>query len=249
MSPLGEKFSAHRLSMCVASQTRACDTRKVGFLANAYGHPKMQLKIFIVEHFPVVRAGIRHWLTPLPDMEIVGEAASAEEGIRLIRTIRPDIVLLDIATPDKNGYEILLAFKSEQRTLPILLINSRPEQFYALELMNNGASGYFPSHGTADELVQAIRTVCSGERYSGKTPLPVESNDGQRALHECLNPREYEIFHSICRGERPATTARKLSLSLSTVNRYRKQVFSKMGVEGVPGLIRYAIHQGIDVQD
>lgn len=206
------------------------------------------MQILIVEHFPVVRAGIRQWLAAEPDLEIAGETASAQEGMRLADTLQLDIVLLDIATPHKNGYEALLAFRDRRQRLPVLIINGPTEQFHALQLMHSGASGCLPAHSSADELIRAIRTIGAGQLYRGPDLPPVQSElyEIPRALHERLSPREYEIFHSICRGERLTETAHRLSLSLSTVNRYRKQVLKKMGVADIPGLIRYAIHQGID---
>lgn len=206
------------------------------------------MQILIVEHFPVVRAGIRQWLSATPDLVIAAETASAREGVSMAATLQLDIVLLDIATPHKNGYETLLAFKETKHTLPVLIINGHPEQFHALQLMNSGASGCFPANGEGDELIRAIRTIGSGRHYPEEIapPLQAELDGAPRALHEKLNPREYEIFHSICRGERLTETADRLSLSLSTVNRYRKQVLAKIGVEDIPGLIRYAVHQGID---
>lgn len=239
--------------MCVASQTMSHDVLIVESLqvieiALPPTETAEEMRILIVEHFPVVRAGIRQWLSAAPDLVITAETASAREGVRMAAALQLDIVLLDIATPRKNGYEALLAFKEKQQTLPVLVINGRPEQFYALQLMNSGASGCFPAHGTGAELIRAIRTVGSGSLYLGEAmPVMQEEIEGTpRALHERLNPREYEIFHSICRGERLTETADRLSLSLSTVNRYRKQVLAKIGVDNIPGLIRYAVHQGID---
>ena len=215
------------------------------------------MQILIVELFPVVRAGIRQWLSAEPDLNIVGEAASARDGVRLIDQLRPDVVLLDITPPRRNGYEALLAFKERWQRLPVLVINGRPEHFYTVQLMNSGAAGCFPADGSGDELVRAIRTVAGGRLYMGATDaagavdadrlqLQNELDGKPRALHEKLNPREYEIFLSVCRGERLTQTADRLSLSLSTVNRYRKQVLAKIGVNDIPGLIRYAVHQGID---
>lgn len=208
----------------------------------------MNVKILIVEHFPVVRAGIREWLSDIPDISIVGEASTADEGLSMVHTVQPDLVLLDVAMPKKNGYEALIAFKAVQENLPVLIITSQPEQFYALEMMNNGADGYFAKHGTADELITAIRIIFDDkqqrlEKSSSRRP----EDDRSRPLHEQLTAREYEIFYSICRGEKPSETADKLSLSLTTVSKYRKRVLAKMHVAGIPDLIRYAIYQKIDV--
>lgn len=235
--------------MCVVSQTLKRNVLMVraaiAFPLNETAH---DMQILIVEHFPVVRAGIRQWLSSTPDLVITAETASPKEGISLATSMQLDIVLLDIATPRQNGYETLLALKEKRHALPVLIINGRPERFYALQLVNSGASGCFPAHGSRDELIHAIRTVASGRLYMSDVASSVqgEIEGGQRALHERLSPREYEIFQSICHGERLTETANRLSLSLSTVNRYRKQVLEKIGVEDVPGLIRYAVHQGID---
>jgi len=205
----------------------------------------MSLSILIVEHFPVVRAGIRHWLSAFPDFAIVGETASAEEGVRLTARLQPDLLLLDLVALRRYGYERLPAFRSEKPRLPVIILNGGTDHFQTLEMMGGNASGHFPSDGTAEELVSAIRTVCNGQRYvaSGN-----DADDRRSAMrHQSLTPRELQVFHSMCRGERPTETAHRLSLSLSTVNRYRKLVFRKMEVDGMPGLIRYAIDQGIEV--
>lgn len=205
------------------------------------------VKILIVEHFPVVSAGIRKWLSTISDFSVVGEAATADEGLRLMRATRPDIVLLDIAMPEKNGYETLIAFKAERSDLPVLIIGNQPEQFYALEMMNNGADGYFEKHGTGRELVRAIRHIFGSKRHVSNAIARNSEKSQTRPLHEQLTAREYEIFYSICRGEKPSHTADKLSLSLTTISKYRKRVLAKMQVSGVPELIRYAIYQKIDV--
>ena len=163
--------------------------------------------------------------------------------------LHPDLVLLDLVALRRFGYERLSAFRAEQPLLPIIILNGRSDNMQALELMGGSASGYFPSNGTAEELVTAIRTVCNGERYlTGSINRSSIAIDGARATrHQRLTSRELQVFHSMCRGERPTETADRLSLSLSTVNRYRKLVFKKMEIDNMPALIRYAVNQGIEV--
>lgn len=208
----------------------------------------MQVSILIVEHFPVVRAGIRNWLSVFPDFSIVGETPSAEEGVRMVGALHPDLVLLDLVALRRFGYERLSAFRSAQPLLPVIILNGRSDNVHAFEMMGGSASGYFPSDGNAEQLVTAIRTVCNGERYVGDSDsLPADQEEQRSTRHQSLTARELQVFHSMCRGERPTETADRLSLSLSTVNRYRKLVFKKMEVDGMPGLIRYAVDQGIEV--
>ncbi|GGI20958.1 DNA-binding response regulator [Oxalicibacterium faecigallinarum] len=205
----------------------------------------MQVSILIVEHFPVVRAGIREWLSAFPDFSIVGETPCAEEGVRMTADLHPDLVLLDLVALRRFGYERLSAFRTDQPLLPIIILNGRSDNMHALELMGGSASGFFPSDGDAEQLVTAIRTVCSGERYVAGTST--RFNGSYTTRHQRLTSRELQVFHSMCRGERPTETADRLSLSLSTVNRYRKLVFKKMEIDNMPALIRYAVNQGIEV--
>ncbi|GGC14419.1 response regulator UvrY [Oxalicibacterium flavum] len=208
----------------------------------------MQVSILIVEHFPVVRAGIRRWLSAFPDFDIVGETSSAEEGLQMTAALQPDLLLLDLVALRRYGYEQLPAFRSRKPLLPVIILHGGPDHFHTLEMMGSNASGHFPSDGTADELVSAIRTVCNGQRYPERAMPAARGEDRQSAArHQSLTARELQVFHSMCRGERPTETAHRLSLSLSTVNRYRKLVFRKMEVDGMPGLIRYAVDQGIEV--
>lgn len=203
-----------------------------------------EVKILIIEHFPVISAGIRLWLSDLPGFTIVGDATSIDEGLHLINTVPVDIVLLDIGMPKKNGYEALMAIKAERASLPVLIITSQPEQFYALQMINDGANGYFQKHDTADELVSAIRQIFGSCQVESKED--VSAIGTEKPLHEQLSAREYEVFYSLCKGEKPSETANKLTLSPTTISKYRKRVFEKMRMRSVSDLIRYAIYQEID---
>jgi two-component system invasion response regulator UvrY len=208
------------------------------FLVLAVPYPA---KVFLIEKFPIVRAGLRLWLADTPDFTVVAEAATVREALLQIRTIEPNIVLLDINLPEKNGYDSLKALKAEKIDLRVLVIGNRPEEFYAMDMMNKGASGYFAIHGDANELVHIMRCVSRsdyGALKNEETSLP-------SLLHERLNAREYEVFYSLCCGDKPSDTARKLTLSLSMVSKYKKRVFAKIKVDNESQLIRYAVHHRI----
>lgn len=203
-----------------------------------------EVKILIIEHFPVVSAGIRLWLSEIPGFSVEGDATTIQQGLRMINAALPDVVLLDIGMPKKNGYEALMAIKNEHPTLPVLIITSELEQFYALQMMVNGAQGYFQKQGKADELVSAIREIFDTKHVKRHT-ITSDINT-EKPLHEQLSAREYEVFYSLCKGEKPSETANKLSLSPTTISKYRKRVLEKMRMRSVPDLIRYAIYQKID---
>lgn len=202
------------------------------------------VKILIIEHFPVVSAGIRLWLSEIPEFTVVGDATTIQEGLRLLRTVPADIVLLDIGMPKKNGYEALMAIKAAHTSLPVLIITSELEQFYASQMISNGAHGYFQKHGDADQLISSIKEIFDSKQTNNQKKTP--SITTEKPLHEQLSAREYEVFYSLCKGEKPSETANKLSLSPTTISKYRKRVLEKMRMRSVPDLIRYAIYQKID---
>ena len=117
------------------------------------------IKILVVDDHAVVRAGVQYFIADIPDMHIGGEAATALEAIRLIRSQQWDIVLLDIAMPDKSGVEVLKQIKREKPDLPVLMLSMHPENRYAVQILRSGASGYVQKEALATELVNAIHTI------------------------------------------------------------------------------------------
>src|SRR5690606_8455840 len=159
-------------------------------------------KILVVDDHAVVRAGIHYFLDDLPDMQIAGEAASAQEAMRLIRSQDWDIVLLDIAMPDKSGVDVLKQIKREKPNLPVLMLSMHPENRYAVQILRSGASGYVQKEALATELVNAIKTILKGHKYISPAVAELLTTEldanTEKPLHETLSKREYEIFYKLC---------------------------------------------------
>ncbi|MFC3111379.1 response regulator [Undibacterium arcticum] len=206
-------------------------------------------KILVVDDHAVVRAGVQQFIAQRPEWQIGGEAASAQDAIRLIRAQDWDIVLLDISMPDKNGVEVLKQIKREKPALPVLILSMHPEQRYAVQILRSGASGYLQKEALATELVEAIQTVLCGHKYISHavaellTQEPVAEVD--KPLHETLSAREYDIFYRLSQGEAVTRIAEALCLSVKTVSTYRSRVLQKMNMSGNAELIYYAIKQNI----
>lgn len=206
--------------------------------------------ILVVDDHAVVRAGVRYFVSDLPDMRIAGEAATAQEAMRLIRSREFDIVLLDIAMPDKSGVEVLKQIKRERPELPVLMLSMHPENRYAVQILRSGASGYVQKEALATELVNAIHTILRGHKYI--SPAVAElltadpgSSDSQRPLHELLSAREYQIFCRLGQGEGVSRIADELCLSVKTVSTYRSRVLEKMHMQNNADIIYYAIKQNL----
>lgn len=205
------------------------------------------IRILVVDDHAVVRAGVHYILGSIPDMEIAGEAATAEEAIRLIRAQNWDIVLLDIAMPDKSGLDVLRQIKREKPNLPVLILSMHPENRYAVQMLRSGAAGYVQKEALANELVNAINTVMRGHKYISygvAELLTAEKEPGaDRPLHESLSRREYEIFCKLSQGEGVTKIADSLCLSVKTVSTYRTRILQKMNMTTNADLIYYAIKE------
>ncbi len=207
------------------------------------------IKILAVDDHAVVRAGVQYFISQVPDMKIEGEAATAQEAIRLIRSQEFDIVLLDINMPDKSGVEVLKQIKREKPDLPVLILSMHPESRYAVQILRSGASGYVQKEALAEELVNAIQTILRGHKYISHTVAELLTTEldanSEKPLHETLSKREYEIFYKLCQGHGVTKIAEDLCLSVKTVSTYRARVLQKMNMENNAGIIYYAIKQNL----
>lgn len=181
-------------------------------------------------------------------MEVGGEASTAEEAIRLVRTQEWDIVLLDIAMPDKSGVEVLKQIKREKPNLPVLMLSMHPESRYAVQVLRSGASGYVQKEALATDLVSAINTILRGHKYISygvAELLTTDPVDSEKPLHETLSQREYEIFYKLGQGQGVTQIADELCLSVKTVSTYRSRVLQKMNMANNADIIYYAIKNNL----
>jgi len=202
------------------------------------------IKVIIVDDHPVVRRGLKQILQEEPDVKVVGEAESAQEAFKIIRTIDCDAVVLDISLPGASGVEILKQLKYEYKKLPVLILSVHPEEEYAVRVMKAGASGYLTKESAPDELVKAIRKIVSGGKYISSSlaeRLITDIDASGKPRHEKLSDREFEIMRMIARGKAIKKIAEELCLSEKTVSTYRSRIMEKMKMSTNSDLTRYAL--------
>jgi len=203
------------------------------------------IKVLIADDHPIVRQGLRQILSGIPDMEVAGEAANAQETLDQVRVGGWDVLVLDITMPDRSGFDILKELKHDQPHLPVLVLSIHAEEQLAVRVLKAGASGYLTKENAPNELVKAIRKVVSGGKYISRGLAESLAfgldTDSARPQHEALSDREFQVMQLMASGKTLTEIAEELSLSTKTVSTYRTRLLQKMNLETNADIIRYAI--------
>ncbi len=203
------------------------------------------LRILIADDHPVFRQGLRQILNEASDMVVTDEVSDGLEVLGRVRAGCCDVILLDISLPGRNGIDILKQLKKERPRLPVLILTMHPEEQYAIRALKAGASGYLTKESTPDELITAIRKVSAGGKYVSSSLAETLAYElgrmDEKAPHETLSDREYQIMLLIASGKTVTEIAESLSLSIKTVSTYRSRILEKMRMKNNAELTYYAI--------
>ena len=208
-----------------------------------------RLEILVVDDHVVVREGLKRILEESDDCVVAAEAGSVADAAAWLRKRAFDLVLLDISLPERTGLELLKTIKKELPGLPVLVLSAYAEDHYAVRAFKEGADGYLSKQSAMDSLIVAIRKVASGGKYltpalAERIALEIGARD-ERALHETLSDREFEIFRLIARGSSLKEIAERLHLSPKTVTTYRARILEKTGLTSNAELTRYMVENGL----
>lgn len=207
------------------------------------------IRVFIVDDHSVVRQGLKRILEDSTDIKIAGEASNGNEALELCRILKWDVMLLDISMPKKNGDEVLKQILSRDKGVKVLIMSMYEEDQYAVRLMKAGASGYLTKDAAPEQLLSAIRTVVSGNKYISPTLaelLLLEcSSDSDKPLHSSLSDREFQVLKLIGSGKQVSDIAAALSLSVKTVSTYRSHILEKMKLKNNSEITFYVMQNGL----
>jgi DNA-binding NarL/FixJ family response regulator len=208
-----------------------------------------RLEILVVDDHVVVREGLKRILHECGDCVVAAEAGSVADAVAWLRKRAFDLVLLDISLPERTGLELLKTIKREYPGLRVLVLSAYAEDHYAVRAFKEGADGYLTKQSAMDSLIVAIRKVASGGKYLTPTlaeriALEIGTRD-ERALHETLSDREFEILKLIARGSSLKEIAERLHLSPKTVTTYRARILEKTGLTSNAELTRYMVENGL----
>jgi DNA-binding NarL/FixJ family response regulator len=202
-----------------------------------------QISVMLVDDHSLVRRGFRRMLEDEADIRVVGEASDGEEAVKLARSLKPQVIVMDCALPGING---LQATRKILQVLPetlVLMLSMHTEETWVRQAIDAGARGYVLKNAMDLELSSAIRRLVKGEtvldgQLSKQQGLKGERNAG-------LTPREVEILQLICDGKSNKEIANQLELSANTVAVHRANIMDALGIHKTAELVVYAIRNGL----
>jgi DNA-binding NarL/FixJ family response regulator len=207
------------------------------------------LKILVADDHSIVREGLKQILSQVPDIVVAGEASDGNQAVNKARNGDYDLVLLDIVMPGISGLDVLKQLKVEKPDLPILILSMYPEEQYAIRTLKAGASGYLTKESAPEELIGAIRKVCSGGKYVtsslAEKLVSYLEVDLERPVHDLLSDREFQVVIMIASGKTVTQIADELSLSVKTISTNRSRALRKMGMKTNAEITYYAIKHGL----
>lgn len=199
----------------------------------------MTTKVFIVDDHYMVIEGIRSLLQSEKGIEWTGHAMNAESCLAFLRQQQPDVILMDINLPDKNGIDLCAEVKKLYPSVFIIGLSTFNQQSFIQRMMDNGASGYVLKNATQEELLEGIEAVVRGRLYlSGEAALSLQNNNTEIPV---LTRREKEVLELIADGLTNNEIAGKLFISVTTVDTHRKNLLAKFEARNIAMLVKAAV--------
>ena len=206
-------------------------------------------RIYLVDDHPIFRHGLMQLINNEEDMTVCGDAENAFDALNQIKTINPDLLIVDISLKDRSGIELIQDIKLYNTKIPILVLSMHEESFYAKRVLKLGAKGYIMKAETYESVINAIRQVLKGKIY-------LSDNIADGILHELvdgtldstlaspvdtLTNRELEVFQLIGKGNGTRQIAKTLNLSIYTINTYKERIKTKLNLSDASELVQNAI--------
>ncbi|MEI8156503.1 MAG: response regulator transcription factor [Burkholderiales bacterium] len=209
------------------------------------------VRVLLADDHTLVRAGLRKLLESIPGMEVVGEAGDGLQLLEMVEKLQPQVVLMDIAMPGLNGLEATGRLVKAWPSIRVLILSMHQNAEYVRQALRQGAVAYLLKDAAPLELEWALSAVLRGETYlSPAVSKGVVSDYVQRLRSEeqpaeALTPRQREVLQLIAEGHSTKEIARRLDLSVKTVETHRTQLMKQLDIHEVAGLVRYAIREGL----
>lgn len=215
----------------------------------------MTIRVVLADDHAVVRDGLRALLDAQPDIEVVGDAGSGVEAIKLVAKLQPHVVVMDIAMPELNGILASQEIMQLQPKTKIIILSMHSTSEHITRALQAGACGYLLKESAGSEVVDAVRTVQADQFFLSqkileKVLINIGAQDQASRMQnplDRLSPREREVLQLVVEGRSNVVIGNLLSLSTKTVETYRSRLMKKLGINNMPDLVKFAIKHGIIV--
>ena len=207
-----------------------------------------RIRILLADDHAVVRQGFKMILGAEADMEIVGEAGTGREAIELAESLKPDVVVMDVAMPELNGIEATRQVTSAVPHTRVIALSMHKDSVYVREVLRAGARGYLLKDSGANDLVTAVRAVAKGEGYLSPAVSDAVLDDYRKHVSnpiDLLSSREREVLQMLAEGKTNKEIAGILNLSVYTVDAHRGRIMEKLNLHSINELVRFALRNGL----
>ena len=211
------------------------------------------VRVVVVDDHTLVRQGIVGLLDNEADIDVVGQAGDAQEALRAIAELSPDVVLMDVTMPGVSGLEATGEVRARFPAVQVIILTIHDREDYLFRALRAGAVGYVLKGADVQDLLAAVRSARRGEVYLYPTATKAlvadylrRARSGEdRTAYERLSDREREILNLIAQGRTTPEIAAELFLSPHTVQSHRDRIMAKLGLHSKAALIKYAIARGL----
>ena len=211
------------------------------------------IRVLLADDHKLIRAGLRLVVDQQPDLSVVGEADDGRQAVELAKSLKPNVVVMDIGMPNLNGIEAARQIGGMDPGAAVVMLSMHSDESYVLRALSAGARAYLLKDSATTDLVQAIHAVAEGKSFFSPAVSKVLLQDYMRKLrrsgaedsYDLLSPREREVLQLVAEGKSNKEVASLLNLSVYTVETHRAKIMQKLNLKGVPELILYAVRKGI----
>jgi len=210
------------------------------------------IRVILADDHTLVRAGIRALLEKLPEVKVLGEASNGREALELVKTHKPDVVLMDITMPGLNGLEAAARMAKEFPDVRVIILSMHNNEEYYWRALKAGAAGYLLKKAATAELAVALQRVIHGEIYLSQEistrllkKFPLGEIADRKSPFEQLTGRQREVLQLIAEGQNTKEIAEILKVSPKTVEYHRMKLMTGLNVHDIPGLVRFALGVGL----
>ncbi len=211
--------------------------------------------VLIVDDHPLFREGVKSLLARHSGFEVIGEAGSGSEGLRAAKSLRPDLVMMDISLPDQSGIEITRKIRGLLPETRVIVLSVHTKIDYITEAFRHGATGYVVKESATEKLLECIEAVSSGEYFIDSSlshkvvKSLLESDEREKKItdtaYNTLTPREQQVMRLIAEGHSTKQIAKELYISPKTVENHRSNIMGKLELHSTMELVRYAARLGL----